>query len=52
MLVVQLQIVETRINKGANTLKELKHFFKEFNFIAGMLKEALDLRKVENHETL
>ena len=41
MEVIQQQMVETKKNERANTLKEVKRLCKEFGFIAGMHKAAL-----------
>ena len=41
MEAIQKQIVETKKNKRANALKEVKLLCKELGFTAGMLKGAL-----------
>ena len=41
MKAIQQQMVEAEKNERANALKEVKRRFKEFDFIAGMLKGSL-----------
>ena len=38
---IQQQMVEAQKNERANALKEVKRFYKEFAFTAGMLKVSL-----------
>ncbi len=41
MEAIQQQMVEAKKNESAHVLKEVKRFFKEFGFTAGMVKGSL-----------
>ena len=41
MEAIQQQMVEAKKNERANLLKEVNHLFKDFGFIAGLLKGTL-----------